>query len=664
MLIFKDNRVLFADNSFKNAVMVGDMQISYTLKSEDVTKQERVECTPYVSHKDNFDENGYAKNTKSRLKVYQNGDGLNFFVSTLSDELSEFGIYLPFNFMSKKGGGKWQEQYLFNSPYQSIDNRYVYCYFSSPSGRNLMLVATSEVDGWKMDYSPYVGGHFFDNFKILANFDKAYSTGSERKEFSFSLFEVESFEKGLEKLSKTLNLPVAYYSQNAVKQGEKIKIHLFGNCDGVYLNEQFFKTCGSQIELELTKLQDNIITPVYNGVKGLNCTVYCYKSLPELYNASMNTVCESDLRATDGNLCEHQCWASAMLRYMLRYGKVEKYEDMVTKLLDIITEQDEEKAKIYHDITIFNKKQQNGLPPYHIYGSTRIQEQCFGITILLDAYKYFKNQKYLDYAINALNTFIDTYQAESGAIIRGVSKNSGMPIEYSTVCCLIIPIIDMANFFKDKDESLYQKYKNSASKLAHHLYLRGYTFPTETDETSEAEEEMEDGSISCTALSLLYYCAKIEKVDKYVDCALDILKVHENWVTQTPIAQMYRSSLRWWETRWEGDKDGPALCMGHAWSIWRAEADYWAYAVTGDKKFLEKARGGFFGNMAKINEKGQSYAIYQADYITGGGFLPGVTVKYKVVNKYPNQTDSGLSRYLWIRYAEITENNPEKGEII
>lgn len=32
-----------------------------------------------------------------------------------------------------------------------------------------------------------------------------------------------------------------------------------------------------------------------------------------------------------------------------------------------------------------------------------------------------------------------------------------------------------------------------------------------------------------------------------------------------------------------GDADGPAICCGHAWTIWRAEADYLYYALTGDE---------------------------------------------------------------------------------
>ena len=657
MLKWKNNRIVFTDNDFKNAVMVDDVCVSYTLKTEDITKQEKVECTPYVSHKEYFDENGYAKQTKTKLSVREIDGGVELFAETQSKDLSEFGLYLPFNFMSKLNGGDWLDQYLFNSPYASEDNQYIYCYFSSPNGRNIIMIADSPIDGWKMDYSPYVGGHFFDNFKVLANFDKAYGTGSARKSLKIWLFEVENFTEALKKVSNILHLPVLYYEQNAGKIGEQIQIKVIGKADKVSCLGKDYAVQNGNVTVALTALGDNRFTPFDEEKRGLDATMYAFNTLEDLYGKAMDSVCESDLHATDGNLCEHQCWASAMLRYMIKYGRNQVYEEKLKKLLDIITETDEEKAKKYHDITIFNQKQENGLPAWHIYGSRRIQEQFFGITILLDAYKYFGNETYIMYAKNALDTLIEHYQSSAGGF---VTSHGGNENDYSTVCCPMIPIVDMANHFKDKDVALYEKYSSSAAKLAKHLNERGYSFPTETEYTDQAGEEHEDGSISCTALALLYYSANMEKNQTYMDTALEILRIHEAWVVKTPIAQMYRSSLRWWETRWESDKDGPALCMGHAWSIWRAEADYWAYVVTNDNVWLQKATCGFYGNFAKIDKDGKSYAIYQADYITGGGFLPGVVTKYEIAPKYPRQSDSGLSRYAWIRASQTILNRSRK----
>lgn len=211
-----------------------------------------------------------------------------------------------------------------------------------------------------------------------------------------------------------------------------------------------------------------------------------------------------------------------------------------------------------------------------------------------------------------------------------------------------IPIVDMANFLKDKKPDRSKKYFLAASKMAEYLYGRGLSFPTEGGECKYVE--MEDGSISCTALSLLYYCKNVERVEKYVQKAKEVLDLHESWVMKTPICQMQNSSLRWWETQWEGDQDGPAFCCGHAWTIWRAEADYLYYALTGDEEYLIKAKNGFGTNFAKIQEDGTSYSIYNVDDINGGGFHNRCEeITFQIADKFAQVTDSGISRYVWIR---------------
>ena len=161
---------------------------------------------------------------------------------------------------------------------------------------------------------------------------------------------------------------------------------------------------------------------------------------------------------------------------------------------------------------------------------------------------------------------------------------------------------------------------------------------------------MEDGSISCTALSLLYYCKNASKNEDYIKQAKEILDLHENWVIKCPICQMHGSTLRWWETGWEGDGDGPAICSGHAWSIWRGEADYLYYELTGDKSHLLKAKNTFMTNLSKIDKDGYSYAIYNPDMINGGGFHCDTSkINFSVATKFAKTKDSGLSRYVWIR---------------
>lgn len=76
------------------------------------------------------------------------------------------------------------------------------------------------------------------------------------------------------------------------------------------------------------------------------------------------------------------------------------------------------------------------------------------------------------------------------------------------------------------------------------------------------------------------------------------------------------------------------------------------YKLTGEQTYFEKAKAGFLSNFAKIDEQGRSYAIYQADYITGGGFFEKKDIRYALAEKFPKQTDSGLTRYVWLRASE------------
>ena len=51
MLKWKNNRIIFENSDFFNAVMVDDVCVSYTLKTDDIKMQKKVECTPYVKLK-------------------------------------------------------------------------------------------------------------------------------------------------------------------------------------------------------------------------------------------------------------------------------------------------------------------------------------------------------------------------------------------------------------------------------------------------------------------------------------------------------------------------------------------------------------------------------------------------------------------------------------
>ena len=645
-----------AYGKLKSLYFVGDMSVSYTLKSDDITTGAKPQGTPYLSRKGIFDENGINAETNSRLSVSEKYGGFVVELKTFgsendgaknADKLSEYGLNLPLKFIGKKNCGGWKKQYLFNSPYNSSDNKHIFCYLTNPEGKNLLILSLGKADGWKMDYSLFSGGQFFDNLKFLASFDRAYKISFTRR-LKLLFLPVSSYKEAIEKVSEIKKIPVAYYKQSYVKLGEKLKIYVCGDFDYVRTGGEKFKNLGGYAEVEPRR--EGLLTVVpYKGKKrGTDAVIYAYKSINELFKKSMYSVSEADLATGDGNLCEWKCYVSAILRYMQKFGKSKTLTKKIKGALELITERDESKAKDRE--TIFYKARK-GYPAYNVFNSNRVQEQFFGIGILLDAYKVFGTKKYLDYAVKAMDSVLKNHLSKSGAI-ETFMEWSKETEDYTTVCCLIIPVIELAEFLKDKMPEKSEKYYSAARKMARHVYKRGISFPTETLGQDESEPFIEEGSMSCSALTLLYFCAKAEKKDEYIARAKEILDIHDSWVIKAHKAPMFFSSLRWWETKWEGDKDGNALCCGHAWTIWRAEADYWYYVVTGNKNYLEKARNGYMSNLSKIDRKGRSYACYQPDYITGGGFTDNSSeVKLRIVNGFPKQTDSGLSRYVWTRLS-------------
>ena len=65
---------------------------------------------------------------------------------------------------------------------------------------------------------------------------------------------------------------------------------------------------------------------------------------------------------------------------------------------------------------------------------------------------------------------------------------------------------------------------------------------------------------------------------------------------------------------------GPSICAAHPWTIWRSEADYLYFALTGNEEYKKLAWNGFVTNFSKIDKSGRTYATYTPDLITGGGF--------------------------------------------
>ncbi|MBQ9743543.1 MAG: hypothetical protein IJW19_00275 [Clostridia bacterium] len=655
-LVIAKNGEIRDERNGQNIFNGGEISICYTLDTDDIKIMPKKFGTPYNDRTDDLvikNAVRYGENTQSTVKIEKYRDGILIEATAQATNLSQYGVNLPFNFMGKKNGGGWKRQYLFNSPYMSSDKSIIYAYLTNPEGNNLVVAILSRADGWKMDYSHFAWAHYFINLKLLANYDRAYGVGDREKHIRAIILPVDSFSHALGRLSEVYGVPFLEYNLSGGAIGDAVELIPYGEPNMLIERINGVESIADFSRKYIIKAEGvTELIPVKDGKRGATVTLYGYSSLVGLYKKSMDTVnTDIIMRNTNGNLCEHQCWAPATMRYMMKYGNTltdtdrAAYEKRLGWLLDIVTEQDPERA--IKEITILDTPH-GVFPPYNVYKSPRVQELFFGITILTEAYLCFKDEKFLRYARGATECLFSHYFKEDGHL--EVYWGSGEPEDYTTVCCPMIPIVNMAELLSTRDKAFSDRCYEVADKMASYLCKRGVSFPTEGEKSSEAEDEMEDGSISCTALALLYYCARVKRNDEYLRRAKEILDLHECWVINTPICQMRGSSLRWWETQWEGDADGPALCCGHAWTIWRAEADYHYYALTGNKSYLIKAKNGFMTNLSKIDKDGKSYASYNPDEINGGGFN-GVdeSIRFRIAPRFPDREDCGLSRYVWLR---------------
>lgn len=654
--------------------------ISYTYITDDITKNSgKVDFIPYFDrfclceNMELYKEKIICRSKENKFKIiYSLDEELVIELECKNDNISELAFNFDLNFMGVKGTD-YKKQLLPTSPYTSDNGKYIYYTMTSPNGKFMTILAQTPSDGWRLRYSDISLCHYIDGIQFFASFDRKFR-GSGRKRIKLRVFFSDTMEEVYKNVGKIYDRPYCFnivsggFGGSVVKcsdDTEKVKIISPSKKITYMKSDKNGNVVFCPKEYGIHK-----VIPLKNETEGLNITIWNGTDYNKLYEKSCDTIKKP--YHIDQNLCEGGMFLWAMLLYMNKTG-TKKYDAIVRQELDVIIGQNGENVPRK---TIVPYKTDR-FEAYHISDSDRIQEQFAGVSILLEAYKLYNEEKYLTYAINALNELIDNRLSDDGMIFR--FNDSGRIEDYTTVYVPIISIADMAVYLKNKDNKKSEKFADAAVKIADFLVRRGLNFPTEGELNPNKEPEMEDGSISCTALSVLYVYHYIKRDAKYLEFAKKILDLHNTWVIYTPDARMYQSSFRWWETIWEGDGAGPAICAGHAWTIWRAEALFLYGIEANDDECLLKSWNGFVTNFAKINGKGESYSCYEADYIRGGGAVnirksllqlqgEDISKEYRIAHDYPKHTDSSLSRFVWIRcestWAGVAAILNIKGNII
>ncbi len=649
-------------------------QVSYTLNSQDINAKEKPLFAPYndgVLAFDRFEAAGDTylfENTLHGLKasMFFGPEFAEFSYENNGHDLSEFGAYLPFNFMNKKNGD-WPEQLLPSSPYNSPQNNWHYCYFTRPDGKGLLLVCLDEVAAFKLDYSDYCWGHFFTGYRVLKQADKAFALPRPEGGLRLRLYPAESFDAAMAIVADLLELPVCNYDTAWVQVGQKKQVQVLGACDKVQLctpggNTKALSVQGGSVTFLAEEFGDYRLTPYCNNKAGLECVVFACDAWKDLTRRSVQAVAQTrdeimgqtaDGKALftpphigegaerDFNLCEHCMWVWAAL-YYLRYEENEQIKADVENFFALMLADDPH--LMVPRMTMVPGRQAHNIPPYSTYGSNRVQEAFNGINLLLAAYQTFQDKAYLELALAAAKAHADEMY-RLGTVCSGDS-------DYATVTAMILPFVDLARVLKELGDGRAEEMKKAAVFLADFVVSRGLDFPTETAVTEETTREVEEGSMSCAALTVLAVYNYLSPKPEYLAYAKEVLALHNAWTIFTPVAPCHYSTLRWWETIWEGDASGPALCCGHAWTIWRAEADYLYALATGSGKAYLRSVSGFYANLSKSRPDGSTYAIYRLESIEAGNCTTN-PLEVSRQNKvgFPQKTDNTLSRYAFARGA-------------
>ncbi len=641
--------------------------MAYTLTEEDISLENHPGSMPFSEKHLGFE--GDFTNLKygTKLLIENSGeDGFSLDLTCDSPAIDAMGIYLPFNFISRKNGF-WQQQFTVSSPYHTQDYKHHLFYLTRPDGKGVACVVENEVECFMINYSPYQGGHFIRGITFWSQLDKVYGRAPrQNKRVRVHILPVSGYQEAMEKACRIWNCSGLYYKTACGYQGQPFSFETVGQVDKIEIvSPSGERTVSGNLTFCPEEYGFYTVIPYHNGVAGMDCTVFCMDSLPKMHERATKVIKQdpgnvigktfdgADIYEPnhltyrgykDYNLCEHAMWCWSALKYLRQGRNDERIHRDVRNLLNIM-----------------DPRNKAGVPRcsydpddhYNTLGDYRIQEAFNGVSMLLDAYHLYKEPYYLELAKTVLKSKLEVDQLEDGGVYRFAGRGEDRHREdYTTVTAMILPVVDLAVLLRQSGDSQWEYFSNAAIRMADHMVSRGMDFPTEGGGHEEVNVEVEEGSMSCTALTVLYVYDKLLKKPEYLTFARDVLNFHDSYSVYTPHPCMFRSSLRWWETIWEGDSDGPAICFGHGWTIWRAEAEYWYGILAQDDARLLDSYNGFMSNLSKTDIHGNMYAIYQYEQLS----CPAMEDRGNMTDRtnregFPRRTDKTLSRYAWARAA-------------
>lgn len=636
--------------------------------------------------------------TKATKILYHMGDTeLTINLETITDCGPRIGFQMDFNFLDMPGGERFTEQCMPKVIYTDETCSFGYLVFATADKRFCAVVLESPFCAWRIKYDK--SGHRMVGFQILTQADDVIT--DERQllltvdRLNLCVLFETSIEACMEAVSKRLKISMVICEVSGGLPGAVIPFNVTAATRCIKIvspKGAVFIPNENRVRLMETGIYQ-IITENDFGRKHIS-RILCHQDWKSMYRkinyfyadyfqdksgAFYRAIGQKGLTPEGGRTLEGTAFgnimepsscrsgefggfaAAAMMKNLLLFGKDEKLKRSVDSYIKNWALNDGHENTPYCG-SIFKENSKflgREYGPYHLYKEVNYpQHEAFLMEQLIDYYWLTKDQKILEDAYKLACHFIEEHMEPDGCVICQNSPETPK-VDYCTVHTPIYGLIQVGRALGEGEQS--KKLLRYAEKLAEYVYKRGFLFPT------EGEPCTEDGSMSCSAATLLYAYIFLEPKPEYLSMAEELLNLHEILELDGTDCRMVGSSTRFWETQYETRDWGPSINAGHAWTVWLAAAKAMLSLVKGEFYTLLRSYEGFLTNICKVEKNGAMTSGYTPDMIPGMPHAPGIwgisdpedgITEYRMTTtrlgmRYPDRTYSASGNYFLIEAAKI-----------
>lgn len=597
--------------------------------------------------------------------------------------VNQVGLDLDVAFMDVNQDAPAEYQYTAQSPYCSEDRSVCYVYLSRPTGPGMLIVALTPAL-WRLRYGRGGFGevgwipraysaplHAVLGLQMLGRVDSALDPASKPGPFrqGVRIRFPENLREARRYMEREMGLPLLSAPTLGCEAGDSLRFAASAPATGAEL----VAPDGNATPVELRRVDDDTqageVAPKAEGFYTIRAwddrghasdmVLRCGAPWTETLRRSL-----VDLRPPASINAEGQYWASSMMLAREWFGpdaQMDRYlYDLLVRILmqgvddstlpplepTHLVEKASRDERWFRRAPVPEAHEFAGtsFSPYHMYQCDRVQDATGMIELMLLAARAYEEPAFFKQAVRMAEAVVADNIDETGRIYTTSRYDPNVTNDYTSV---IAPLQNLTQLWREmakRGHHQADRMKETILKVADYLVERGLDFPTEG--ALPHQRWTEDGSIACTALSLLYVYLHVEAKPAYWDMARKALDFHESWGIDAPDVRMLGSSYRYWETQWENDQEGRAINAGHPWTLWQAEALYWYALAARDPRRLLQSYNGYWTNRCKFMPDGSTYSCFTPDYI------PDRPRRFELVHSYPRTPDTCISYYLWPRAAE------------